>query len=60
MNKADFMNQADQIMNLLLQIFQLRTATCHEEAFLAVGAFASAMDEDFTVRTSRRSDCSGR
>jgi hypothetical protein len=24
-------------MNLLLQIFQLRTATCHE-AFLAVGA----------------------
>jgi importin subunit beta-1 len=51
MNKADFMNQADQIMNLLLQIFQMRTATCHEEAFLAVGAFASAMDEDFTVRS---------
>lgn len=51
MNKADFINQADQIMNLLLQIFQLRTATCHEEAFLAVGAFASAMDEDFTVRS---------
>jgi importin subunit beta-1 len=58
MNKADFMNQADQIMNLLLQIFQLRTATCHEEAFLAVGAFASAMDEDFTVR-SRLTDFSG-
>jgi importin subunit beta-1 len=50
MNKADIMAHADRIMNLLLQIFQMRTATCHEEAFLAVGAFASAMEEEFTVR----------
>lgn len=51
MDKKDVLPHVDRIMQLLLQMFQLPNATCHEEAFMAVGAIASAMEEDFTVRS---------
>jgi importin subunit beta-1 len=50
LEKADVMPHADTVMNLVLQVLQVRNATCHEEAFLAIGAIVTAMDEDFTVR----------
>ena len=40
---------ADRAMNLLLQVLQVRNATCHEEAFLVIGAIAGAMEDEFVV-----------
>lgn len=42
----------DQVMKLLLLILQGQNSTSTEEALLAVGAVASAMEEDFAVRIS--------
>ena len=37
-----------QIMETLLRVFQFRSATVHEEAMLAVGAFTYAVGKQFT------------
>lgn len=50
MSKAECMPHADRVMELLLNMFQLSNATSNEEAFLAVGAVASAAEEEFAVR----------
>nr|CAG4707829.1 unnamed protein product [Naegleria fowleri] len=38
---------ADRIMTFLLKIFDSKSVNVHEEAFLAVGAVASALSQDF-------------
>mmetsp|Transcript_26976 Transcript_26976/g.41827 ORF Transcript_26976/g.41827 Transcript_26976/m.41827 type:complete len:863 (-) Transcript_26976:400-2988(-) len=38
---------ADLIMQNLLQVLQSKTATAHEEAFLAIGALANVIDSEF-------------
>ncbi|PIN14451.1 Karyopherin (importin) beta 1 [Handroanthus impetiginosus] len=45
--KYAFMQYADQIMNLFLQVFACRSATVHEEAMLAIGALAYATGPNF-------------
>ncbi|KAL6581565.1 Importin subunit beta-1 [Orobanche minor] len=45
--KHAFMQYADQIVNLLLRVFACRSATVHEEAMLAIGAFADVMGSSF-------------
>ncbi|KAG1660011.1 hypothetical protein FOA52_009831 [Chlamydomonas sp. UWO 241] len=45
--KAAVLQYGDQIMSTLLRIFQLRSATVHEEAMLAVGSFADAVGRQF-------------
>jgi len=45
--KAAVLQFGDQIMQTLLRIFQLRSATVHEEAMLAVGSFADAVGRQF-------------
>ena len=50
LQKADVLLHTDQMMNLLLQVLQVPNANCHEEALRAIGAIATALDEDFNVR----------
>jgi importin subunit beta-1 len=38
---------ADSIMQLLLRVFSCRSATAHEEAFMAIGAMANAVEGGF-------------
>lgn len=38
---------ADTIMQLLLQVFRSKDATAHEEAFMAIGAMANAIEGGF-------------
>jgi len=38
---------ADQMMTLFLQVFNARSASVHEEALMAVGAVANAVEADF-------------
>jgi len=38
---------ADQMMTLFLQVFNARSASVHEEALMAVGAVANAVEGDF-------------
>mmetsp|Transcript_36758 Transcript_36758/g.92846 ORF Transcript_36758/g.92846 Transcript_36758/m.92846 type:complete len:881 (-) Transcript_36758:305-2947(-) len=46
--KAGVLPYADQIMEKVLHIFNNRSATVHEEAMLAVGAFSYALGKQFT------------
>ena len=50
--KTHVLERTDQMMTLLLQVLQVPNANCHEEALRAIGAIATALDEDFTVRWS--------
>lgn len=50
LQKVDVLPRCDQMMNLLLQVLQVPNANCHEEALRAIGAIATALDEDFNVR----------
>jgi importin subunit beta-1 len=45
--KADLLTHADSVMELLIQVLQVPNANCHEEAFLSIGAVASAVEEEF-------------
>ncbi|XP_051142543.1 importin subunit beta-1-like [Andrographis paniculata] len=45
--KHAFLRYADQVMGLFLQVFASRSATVHEEAMLAIGAFAYATGQNF-------------
>jgi len=47
LNKEDLLPCSDLIMQNLLQILQVRNATAHEEAFLAIGALADNLEEAF-------------
>lgn len=49
LQKTDVLPHTDQMMTLLLQVLQVPNANCHEEALRAIGAIATALDEDFTV-----------
>lgn len=40
-------SQADTIMKLLLRVFSCNSATAHEEAYMAIGALANAVEQDF-------------
>eukprot|EP00941_MAST-03F_sp_MAST-3F-sp1_P002162 g2162.t1 len=44
--------QANAIMTLLLRVFNCRSATAHEEAFMAIGALANAVESDFAAYMS--------
>jgi hypothetical protein len=46
--KAAVLQYADDIMNTLLQVFNSRSTSVHEEAMLAVGAFIYACGRQFT------------
>jgi importin subunit beta-1 len=50
MQKEAVLQHTDSVMNLLLQVFQLQDASCLEEAFMALGAIATKLEEDFVVR----------
>jgi hypothetical protein len=55
MPKEAVMQHTDKVVQLLLQVFQLQDASCHEEGFMVIGAIANKVEEDFVVR--RLSDC---
>lgn len=40
-------NYSDQLMTLLLQVFNAKSASVHEEAMMTVGAIANAVEIDF-------------
>ncbi|KAL8206069.1 hypothetical protein R6Q57_009620 [Mikania cordata] len=46
-SKAIIFQAADQIMMLFLKVFACRSSTVHEEAMLAIGAFAYAIGPEF-------------
>lgn len=50
LEKQDILPHVDRVMELLIQVLQARSATCHEEALLASGAIVVSMEEDFVVR----------
>lgn len=45
--KQIFLQAADQLMALFLRVFACRSSTVHEEAMLAIGAFAYATGPEF-------------
>lgn len=47
LQKEDVIPHADNIMTNLLQVLQLRNATCHEEAFSAISAVCDSLEADF-------------
>ena len=49
LSENDVALQADSIMQNLLQVLQLKNATCHEEAFSAISAVCDKLDADFEV-----------
>jgi len=51
LDKEQIMPHVDRAMDYLLQVCQVRNSSCFEEALLAVGAVAGALEEDFVVRT---------
>lgn len=50
LEKHDVLPYADRVVEIVLQVLQVPNANCHEEAFLSLGAIATALEEDFTVR----------
>jgi importin subunit beta-1 len=52
LEKQDVVPHTDRVVAVILQVLQVPNANCHEEAFLAVGAIATALEEDFTVRVN--------
>lgn len=51
-NKEDVIPYGDSIMSGFLQVLQVKNANAHEEAFLAVGAFADILGADFEKYTA--------
>ena len=49
LQKEDVVPHADSIMTNLLQVLQLKNATCHEEAFSAISAVCDSLESDFEV-----------
>jgi importin subunit beta-1 len=49
LDKKDLLPHADSVMTAIISVLQVQNATCHEEAFLAVGAIATALEDDFVV-----------
>jgi importin subunit beta-1 len=49
LDTADMMPLADTIMQNLLQVLQLKNATCHEEAFSAISAVCDRTEAAFEV-----------
>jgi len=47
LTKEHVMNMADTIMTNLLQVLQVKSASCHEEAFSTVGSMADILEVDF-------------
>ncbi|KNC48611.1 binding/protein transporter [Thecamonas trahens ATCC 50062] len=45
--EGDIMGHADSLMEAFLAVLRCRTDTVHEEAMVAIGALARAIDEDF-------------
>eukprot|EP00560_Eucampia_antarctica_P001553 CAMPEP_0197832544 /NCGR_PEP_ID=MMETSP1437-20131217/15264_1 /TAXON_ID=49252 ORGANISM="Eucampia antarctica, Strain CCMP1452" /NCGR_SAMPLE_ID=MMETSP1437 /ASSEMBLY_ACC=CAM_ASM_001096 /LENGTH=868 /DNA_ID=CAMNT_0043435975 /DNA_START=24 /DNA_END=2630 /DNA_ORIENTATION=+ len=45
--KEDLVPCADAIMTNLLQVLQVKNATCHEEAFSAISAICTQLEADF-------------
>lgn len=49
LGKNDVLPHTDRVMANMLQIFQNSNSNCLEEAFLAVGAIATNLEDDFAV-----------
>ena len=47
--REDLLPFSDPIMTNLLQVLQTKNATCHEEAFSAIGAICTQIEGDFDV-----------
>jgi len=45
--RSDTITYSDSIMTNLLQVLQIKNATCHEEAFSAISAVADQLESDF-------------
>jgi len=52
LGKQDVLPQVDSVMTVLLKVLQVHNSNCHEEAFLAIGAIATSLEEDFVVSDS--------
>lgn len=50
LGKQDVMPHVNRVMEAMLQVLQQPNANCHEEAFLAIGAIATLLEDDFAVR----------
>jgi len=50
LDRSDIAPHADHIMGLLLQVMQIRSMNCGEEALLSTGALAGVLEGDFQVR----------
>lgn len=49
MEKKDVVERTQDVMNLLMQVLQIRNLQCHEEALFAIGALAANLEMDFLV-----------
>jgi importin subunit beta-1 len=49
---TDVLSMADRVMSVVVLVLQVPNSSCHEEVFLSIGAIATALETEFTVRPS--------
>lgn len=47
LDKATVMPMTDKVMELLIQVLQVKNSSCHEECFTAISAISDTMEGDF-------------
>ncbi len=47
LDKATVLPMTDKVMELLLQVLQVKNSSCHEECFTAISAISDAIEGDF-------------
>jgi hypothetical protein len=52
LQRSDVVAVVDRVMSVIVLVLQVPNSTCHEEAFFSIGAIATSLEEDFTVRAS--------
>jgi hypothetical protein len=49
---TDVFPMADRVMSVVVLVLQVPNSSCDEEVFFSIGAIATALETDFTVRAS--------
>jgi importin subunit beta-1 len=52
LQRSDVVAVVDRVMSVIVLVLQVPNSTCHEEAFFSIGAIATSLEEEFTVRAS--------
>lgn len=50
LSATDVAPQADRMMGLILQVFNIKASTAHEDAFIAIGSLATKLEKEFGDR----------